>query len=149
MHRYRKLYGKLAWGYLWFMWFMSAYMTLVRSLSQRHPLNMHLETLSVIFTSVLCCAFAHDPAECDYSETYYTIFKIGQHSCTCQPDRAGQLKFSDGKVLVCTGSEWKALQYEVSYGSKSNPGYGCDDIKAKNVKQTANGIYWITLSGEE
>ena len=124
-------------------------MTFVRSLFQRHQLNMHLAALSVIFTSVLCCAIASDPAECDCGEKYYTIFKIGQHSCTCQPDRAGQLKFSDGKVLVCTGSEWNALQYEVSYGSKSNPGYGCEDIKAKNAGKSANGIYWITLSGEE
>ena len=111
-------------------------------------MGYNLAALSVIITIVLCCAIASDSAECDCGEKYYPIFKIGQHSCTCKTDTAGQLKFSEGHVFVCNGSEWKALQY-VAYGSKLNPGHGCGDIKAKNAKQSANGIYWITLPGEE
>lgn len=107
----------------------------------------YLTLFSIVLTSTLCYTTAYNPAECDFGETYYNIFKIGQHNCDCQAKSAGQLKFAEGKVLVCDGSEWKALQYEGEYGSRYKPGFSCDDIRAKS-KQATNGVYWITLGGK-
>ena len=104
----------------------------------------HLVALGIFFTGVLCFATAHDnPADCDQDETTQVI---GLSNCNCQPSRAGQLKFDNDKVFVCIGSEWKALQYETSYGEKSNPGSSCEDIN--NAGRNTNGIYWITTNGK-
>jgi len=100
---------------------------------------------SIVLTSILCYTTAYDPSQCDYAETYYNVFKIGQHNCDCQAKSTGQLKFDKGKVLVCDGNRWNALQYE--YGSKNNPGFSCEDIRSRSAKQAANGLYWITLGG--
>ncbi|KAJ7321470.1 Saccharopine dehydrogenase [Desmophyllum pertusum] len=105
----------------------------------------YLGVLSILLTSTLCYTTAYHPDECNYSDTYYNIFKIGKHNCDCQAKSAGQLKFDQGKVLVCDGHEWKSLQYEEEYGSRKNPGFSCEDIKA-SANQAANGVYWITLS---
>ena len=107
----------------------------------------YLIALSILLASSVCFTIGYDPSSCDFGETYYHVFKIGQHNCDCQPKRAGQVKFSAGKVFVCDGNQWKALQYEIPYGSRRNPGFSCEDIKA-DLKQAANGIYWITLSGK-
>lgn len=57
------------------------------------------------------------------------------------------MKFTTGKIFVCDGKEWKALQYEESsLGSRGYPGFSCKEIKT-GLKDAANGIYWITLSG--
>ena len=74
--------------------------------------------------------------------------KAQQHECSCLPKRAGQLKYENGELLVCTGSEWEALQYKLPEGSISNPGYSCKDIKDNNPSQTQNGVYWIALEGK-
>lgn len=107
----------------------------------------YLAVFSIVLTSILCYTTAYDPGKCDYGETYYNIFKIGQHDCDCQAKSAGQLKFEEGKVLVCDGNKWKALQYEYHYGSRYNPGFSCEDIRSSAAKQASNGIYWITLGG--
>ena len=108
---------------------------------------------------MLSFAAASQPQDCGCNDMaqfhlVYPVFtsKVVQHNCSCQPKRAGQLKFADGKLFVCTGTEWKALQFEqsvqlVSYGSKSNPGSSCKDIKSNNPT-LSDGIYWITLSGK-
>ena len=105
----------------------------------------YLAVFSIVLTSTLCYTTAYHPSECDYGETYYNVFKIGQHDCGCETKSAGQLKFDKGKVLVCDGNKWNALQYE--YGSKNNPGFSCEDIRSSSAKQAANGLYWITLGG--
>ena len=114
---------------------------------------------SIILTIALCLiAFSH-ASDCGCSDAFYPVHvfkaeypvvKVGQSKCSCQPKRAGQLKFAGGRLFVCTGTEWKALQFEVSgiYGSKLHPGSSCEDIKKKNSKPSANGVYWITLSGK-
>ena len=113
---------------------------------------------SFLFAIVLSFASAsHDqPQDCGCGDIaqyplVYPVFtsKVGQYNCSCQPKRAGQLKFADGKLFVCTGTEWKAVQYEqsVSYGSESNPGSSCKDIKSK-TPTLSDGIYWITLNGK-
>ena len=99
--------------------------------------------MGVVVNSILCITTACHPADCGICETYNTIIKVGSHSCGCQANGAGKLKFDNGKIFVCTGSEWKTLQYE-EYGVKTLPGYSCKDIK-DNANQSANGIYWITL----
>ena len=137
----------------------------------RHQENMaHLALLRLLFVTMVCATTSLG-SDCDCSDTptvtpgypfayplpYPHPFpqpvftsKVGQYKCGCKPKRAGQLKFSGGKLFVCTGTEWKCLQYEqsVSYGSKLSPGSSCEDIQKKTLKQSANGIYWIKLSGK-
>jgi len=108
---------------------------------------------SVILAITLCLIASSQASDCGCSDTFYPVVKVGQSNCSCQPKRAGQLKFAGGKLFVCTGTEWKALQFEVSggsgtYGSKLHPGSSCEDIMKKNSKPSANGVYWITLSGK-
>ena len=111
---------------------------------------------SFLFTTVLSFVSASQSQDCGCGDIaqyplVYPVFtsKVGQYNCSCEPKRAGQLKFADGKLFVCTGTEWKAVQFEqsVSYGSESNPGSSCKDIKSKNPT-LSDGIYWITLSGK-
>ena len=128
----------------------------------------HLTRLCLIFSGIILCvagASNSHTCNCNCGDRYsYGQLLDGHHSDSCQPKRAGQLKFTDGRLFVCTGNEWKALQYvnessttpnvsyrskapnvRVPYGSKAKPGFSCKDIKTKKGKQ--NGIYWIRLSG--
>ena len=73
--------------------------------------------------------------------------KVREHKCDCTSKNAGVLKQADGKLLMCDGQEYKTLQFEVPLGSKSNPGFSCKDI-LDNGGQTADGVYYITLTGE-
>ena len=106
----------------------------------------------IIFTSMmLYLATASDSRVCNCNcgdKTYYTTPNADQQGSSCHFKTAGQLKFTGGQLFVCTGSEWKALQYEVPYGSKSNPGYSCKDIMNKNPKANSAGVYWIILPGK-
>ena len=144
----------------------------------RHFINIHhLTRLCLIFSGIISCvagASNSHTCNCNCGDRYsYGQLLDGHHSNSCQPKRAGQLKFTDGRLFVCTGNEWKALQYfnessttpnvsyrskapnvpyrskapnvRVPYGSKAKPGFSCKDIKTKKGKQ--NGIYWIRLSG--
>ncbi|KAJ7327798.1 Saccharopine dehydrogenase [Desmophyllum pertusum] len=109
----------------------------------------YLGVLSILLTSTLCytTAYQRDPDECNYRDKYCrNIYKIDNHNCDCQAESAGQLKFDQGKVLVCDGREWKSLQYEEKYGSRKNPGFSCEDIMANSANQAANGVYWIALN---
>ena len=111
----------------------------------------YLGVLSILLTSTLCytTAYQRDPDECNYRDKYCrNIYKIDNHNCDCQAESAGQLKFDQGKVLVCDGHEWKSLRYEEKYGSRKNPGFSCEDIMANSANQAANGVYWIALNGK-
>lgn len=108
--------------------------------------------LRIIFTGMmLCLATAKDSHVCDCNcgDTYYTTPNADQQDSSCQLKKAGQLKFAGSKLFVCTGKEWKALQYEVPYGSKSNPGYSCKDIMDKDPPTNSTGVYWITLRANQ
>ena len=84
----------------------------------------------------------------DCNQPVPTIYKLGDASCACnRPEHAGALKYDSGKVHVCVGSEWKAIQFEESYGSETNPGYSCKDILNKAGAQLNDGVYWIRLPG--
>ena len=118
-------------------------------LSNRNVLSMYyLTCLMVTFGTVLCISLAYHPADCDYSDTYYNVFKVGKHNCECNPRRAGQIKFENNKIQVCVGDQWKSLQYELpQLGNRSNPAVSCEEIKA-NRRCSKSGIYWITLKGK-
>ena len=118
-------------------------------LCRYYQLNMagYPSVFSIVLTTMLCYTTAYHPSECNIADTYYNIFKIGQHNCNCQAKSAGQLKFDGGKVLVCDGNKWNALQYEYVYGTKNNPGFSCQDIRSSLAKRATNGLYWITLGG--
>ena len=72
---------------------------------------------------------------------------VREHNCECKAKTAGMLKRDGGKLLMCDGNEYKALQFEESLGSESNPGHSCKDIM-DNGEQTADGVYYITLNGK-
>lgn len=118
----------------------------------------HLTRLCLIFSGIILCvagASNTHTCNCNCGDRYsYGQLLDGHHSDSCQPKRAGQLKFTDGRLFVCTGNEWKALQYvnesstTPKYGSKAKPGFSCKDIKTKN-KGKQNGIFWIRLNGTD
>ena len=73
------------------------------------------------------------------------MLQVSEHNCACESNSAGQLKFAEGKVLVCDGYDWNTLQYEPpGYGSRKIPGSSCKDIKTHN-QGAVNGVYWIAL----
>ena len=118
----------------------------------------HLTRLCLIFSGIILCvagASNTHTCNCNCGDRYsYGQLLDGHHSDSCQPKRAGQLKFTDGRLFVCTGNEWKALQYvnesstTPKYGSKAKPGFSCKDIKTKNDGKQ-NGIFWIRLNGTD
>lgn len=79
-----------------------------------------------------------------------TIFKLGDVSCQCNDAaHAGALKYANGKVYLCVGTEWKTFQLLGEYGTDSaNPGISCKDILNKAGKQLSNGVFWIRLQGK-
>ena len=108
---------------------------------------MYIISLIVALATMVCFAIGCHQSSCGSFETHQYVFRIGQYDCDCEPFRAGQMTFVEGKVYVCDGTEWKALQYEASLGSRSDPGFSCKDIKA-HLKDATNGIYWIALTGK-
>lgn len=78
-----------------------------------------------------------------------TIFKLGDASCQCNDaSQAGALKYTNGRVFLCVGTEWKTFTLEGDYGKQSsNPGTSCKDIldRAGAGQQLSNGVYWIAV----
>ena len=97
----------------------------------------YLAILCIILTSAVCFIVAGEGKKCGP--------KVREHNCECKAKTAGLLKREGGKLLMCDGNEYKALQFEYPLGSESNPGHSCEDIM--NGGQSANGIYYITLTG--
>ena len=79
-----------------------------------------------------------------------TIFKLGDASCPCNDAaHAGALKYENGKVYLCVGTEWRTFRFESDYGTISaNPGTSCKDILNKAKYQFNNGVFWIRLEGK-
>lgn len=93
--------------------------------------------VSILLSAVCMCCMIAPSFGC--GETYKVI------NLDCDPSKAGQMKFTAGKIFVCDGKEWKALQYEESsLGSRKYPGSSCKKIKTDS-RNAANGIYWITM----
>ena len=89
----------------------------------------------------------------DCSDPVSTAFKLGNASCPCNdPEHAGVLKFVNGEVYVCLGSEWKTVQFQeinlMDYGTAENAGVSCKDIHDKAGQQLSDGVYWIRLPGK-
>ena len=111
------------------------------------------------FVRILSIAFlvadVRGQADCvettlDCNDPVPTIFKLGDGSCACSDAaHAGALKYSNGKVYLCVGTEWKTFQLQGEYGTEStNPGVSCKDILNKAGKQLSNGVFWIRLEGK-
>ncbi|XP_068748630.1 uncharacterized protein [Montipora capricornis] len=85
----------------------------------------------------------------DCNQPVPTIFKLGDASCHCNDAaHAGSIRYANGKVQVCLGTEWKTVQYTSAYGTERNPGYSCKDILDNSAGQQLNdGVYWIRLRG--
>lgn len=98
----------------------------------------YLVVLCVILTSTVCLRTVAGNRRCRP--------KIRESTCPCKSNTAGVLKRDGAKLLMCDGSQWKALQFEEPLGSNSKPGYSCKDIM-DNGGQTADGAYWMTLTG--
>ena len=103
--------------------------------------------LSMRFLAVLCITLATAVSFTIAADNKRCKRPLARaESCECEPTSAGLLKMSGGKLVVCDGSEWKTLQFEIPLGSSSdNPGYSCKHI-LDNGKQAADGVYWITLT---
>ena len=89
----------------------------------------------------------------DCNQPVPTIFKLGDASCPCnKADHAGAIKYANGKLHLCLGTEWKEVQLENNslYGTRNNPGYSCKDIldNAGPGLQPTDGVYWIRLRGK-
>ena len=98
-----------------------------------------LAVLSIILATAVSFTIAAGNKRCERP-----IARAG--SCECEPKSTGLLQMSGGKLIVCDGSEWKTLQFEIPLGSSSdNPGYSCKHILDKD-KRAADGVYWITLT---
>ncbi|KAJ7375837.1 Saccharopine dehydrogenase [Desmophyllum pertusum] len=81
----------------------------------------YLAVLCIILSSTLCFTNAGK---------YKCGPQVKKHNCDCKDKNAGLLKLADdGKLLVCDGAGWKALQYEIPFGSRTNPGSSCKDIR--------------------
>ena len=111
-------------------------------------LGFFLFAFLVARTHALVCV--EETLDCD--QPVPTIFKLGDASCPCnKTDHAGAIKYANGKVHVCLGTEWKTVQFESSppYGTRNNPAYSCKDIldNAELGQQHTDGVYWIRLRG--
>lgn len=73
---------------------------------------------------------------------------VKEHKCECKAKSEGQLKLEGGKLLMCDGSEYKALQFEMpSKNSRANPAYSCKEIKDEDTA-AEDGIYWLTFKSD-
>nr|XP_058959602.1 uncharacterized protein LOC131786567 [Pocillopora verrucosa] len=74
---------------------------------------------------------------------------VKKHNCECKAKSAGQLKLEDGKLLMCDGSEYKPLQFEMPTpkNSRANPAYSCKEIMEEDAAAD-DGIYWLTFKSD-
>ena len=74
---------------------------------------------------------------------------VKKHNCECKAKSAGQLKLEDGKLLMCDGSEYKPLQFEMPTpkSSRANPAYSCKEIMEEDAAAD-DGIYWLTFKSK-
>ena len=109
---------------------------------------MRVFSLALLLASACSQIFAR---EFDCNRPLPFIFTLGNASCPCdRAEHTGELKYENGKVSVCLGSEWKTFPFEESYayGTENNPGYSCKDILENAGQQPSDGVYWIRLRGK-
>lgn len=113
-------------------------------------MNGFVRILSIVFlvARVRGQVCVEETYNCD--DEVPTIFKLGDAACPCNnAAHAGALKYVNGKVYLCVGTEWKTFLLENDYGMKStNPGTSCKDILNRAGNQLKNGVYWIRLGGK-
>ncbi|CAH3116410.1 unnamed protein product [Porites lobata] len=85
----------------------------------------HILALGVIFTASVANAL-------------YLADSDQGVNCDCPAHLKGQRKMHGGK--------WSLYR---DYGDESHPGSSCKDIKDRKGEDSANGIYWIKLKGED
>ena len=113
-------------------------------------MNRFVQTLGLAFLAASVCGQNCVEETLDCNDPAPSIYKLGDASCACnRAEHAGALKYDNGKVSVCLGSEWKTVQFEENhaYGTENNPGYSCKDILDKAGQQLSNGVFWIRLRG--
>ena len=107
-----------------------------------------LQTLSLAFVAASVSGQVCVEETLDCNEPIPGILKLGNTSCSCNnPAHAGALKYVNGEVYVCLGSEWKIMRSPetVDDGTEKNPGFSCKDIQDKAGQQLSDGVYWIRL----
>ncbi len=72
--------------------------------------------------------------------------QIADDSTECSPLKAGAIRYHDGNLEYCDGSEWKMLVSRGTLGSESNPGQSCKQI-LDSGSSTGSGVYWIDPDG--
>ena len=122
--------------------------TKYQSLKMNYLLGFFLFALLVALMRAQVCV--EETLDCN--DPVPTIFKIGDAACPCnKANHAGAIKYMNGKLHVCLGTEWKTVQFEGSspYGTRNNPAYSCKDIldNAGPGQQHTDGVYWIRLRG--
>ena len=117
-------------------------------------MNGFVRILSIVFLVARVKGFllAPDPAEESFncSDPVPTIVKLGDASCSCDDAaHAGVLKYENGEVYLCVGTEWKSVRLDDTYGMiSSNPGTSCKDILNRAGKSLSSGVFWIRLEGK-
>ena len=109
-----------------------------------------LRASSFAFLAAIVCGQACIEETLDCNDPVPTIYKLGDASCPCNSAaHAGALKFSNDKIYVCLGNEWKTVQFKENYGTENNPGSSCKDILDKAGQQLNDGVFWIRLPGQQ
>ncbi|KAJ7321477.1 hypothetical protein OS493_034830 [Desmophyllum pertusum] len=98
----------------------------------RYWLNMrYLAILCIILSSTL---FFTNAEKCG--------IQVKKHNCDCKDKNASLLNLDDdGKLLVCDGAGWKALQYEIPLGSQTNP------VSRVNTSRTTETMRLMVFTG--
>ena len=88
-------------------------------------MNRFVQTLGLAFLASSVWGENCVEETLDCNNPVPSIYKLGDASCACnRAEHAGALKYDNGKVSVCLGSEWKTVQFEENhaYGTENNPG---------------------------
>lgn len=108
-----------------------------------HSVQVNMAHLTLFTAIVISVLYLSNAQKCGNASKSRHIY-VKEHNCDCLRKRAGQLKFDAGKLLVCDGSEWRALQYQL----EPPTGSSCLDIRTKYPDQAKdNGVYEIKLNG--
>ncbi len=64
----------------------------------------------------------------------------------CTAAKAGTIRWHEGYVEVCDGSEWKPIYSPPALGSQDNPAVSCLEILDAG-ESTGDGVYWLDPDG--
>lgn len=80
----------------------------------------YLVGLSILLSVSICCMIA---SSFGCGETYHKVINLD-----CDPSKAGQMKFTTGKIFVCDGKSGKPC-------STKNPLWASGDTQVFHVKE--------------